>query len=184
MAHETDSLSEALRQMPVPPPRPGFVDRALVAAAQQRTPSAPQRRPPLRRLLTAWETWVGVVAGAAAAAVVTAVMLRPAAPAAPPVRMTLAVNEVRTIDVMIASERELSEATIRIYVSGSVALDGFDNDRQIDWQTHLERGSNLLSVPVVARSAGPGRLIAVVEHDGRTRQVAIDLAVVEQERRT
>ncbi len=181
MAHQTDSLSEALRQMPVPPPRPGFVDRALASATQQ-----PARRGqrPLHRLLTAWETWIGVVAGAAATAVVATLMLRPATPTAAPVRMTLEVNEARTIDVMIASERELPEATIRIYVSGSVALDGFGDDREIDWRTHLERGSNLLSVPVVARSAGPGRLIAVVEHDGRTRQVAIDLAVVEQEQRT
>ena len=54
-------------------------------------------------------------------------------------------------------------------------LDGFDDERQIDWQADLERGSNLLSLPVVARSAGKGRLVAVIEHEGRTRRVAIDL---------
>ena len=74
--------------------------------------------------------------------------------------------------------------TVAVKVTDCPELDGFGDDREIDWRTHLERGSNLLSVPVVARSAGPGRLIAVVEHDGRTRQVAIDLAVVEQEQRT
>lgn len=137
---------------------------------------------PLRRLVTAWETWVGAVVGAAAAAAVALVLLRPSIPSAPPsVRMTLSVNETRSIDVMIASERELPEATIRIFVSGGIELDGFEHDREIDWRTRLERGSNLLSVPVVARSVGPGRLIAIVEHDGRTRQVAIDLAVVEPE---
>jgi hypothetical protein len=98
--------------------------------------------------------------------------------------MTLSVNETRSIDVMIASERELPEATIRIFVSGGIELDGFEHDREIDWRTRLERGSNLLSVPVVARSAGPGRLLAIVEHDGRTRQVAIDLTVVEAELRS
>lgn len=169
--------------MPVPPPRAGFVDRALATATLQ-PGTRPAARWSPRRLLTAWETWIGVVAGAAATAVVAALMLRPSAPTSAPVRMTLAVNEIRNIDVMIASERELPEATIRIYVSGGIELEGFDSDREIDWRTRLERGSNLLSVPVVARAAGPGKLIAVVEHDGRTRQVAVDLAVVEEERRT
>jgi hypothetical protein len=34
-------------------------------------------------------------------------------------------------------------------------------------------------LPVVARAAGKGRLVAVIEHEGRTRQVAIDLSVVD-----
>ena len=71
--------------------------------------------------------------------------------------------------MLIDSERELKGATIRIAASGSIALDGFDDERQIDWQADLERGSNLLSLPVVARAAGKGRLVAVIEHEGRTR---------------
>jgi hypothetical protein len=171
--------------MPVPPPGVDFFDRAVAAAASQPLRRPMNARRSLRGLVTAWETWVGAAIGAAAAAGIAVLLLRPPAPSAvSPVRMTLSVNETRSIDVMIASERELPEATIRIFVSGSIELDGFDHEREIDWRTRLERGSNLLSVPVVARSAGPGRLIAIIEHDGRTRQVAIDLAVVEPELRS
>lgn len=97
------------------------------------------------------------------------------APSAPDI--TLALNEMRDIDVLIDSERALQGATIRIVASGSIALDGFDNEREIDWQTHLARGSNMLSLPVVARSTGAGRLVAVIEHGGRTRRVTINLTV-------
>ena len=60
-----------------------------------------------------------------------------------------------------------------------MALDGFDDERHVGWQADLEPGSNLLSLPVVARTAGKGRLVAVIEHEGRTQQVAVDLTVAE-----
>lgn len=86
-------------------------------------------------------------------------------------------NESRNIDVLIESDRELPDATIRITLVGGVVLDGFEDERQIDWQADLERGANMLSLPVVARNAGAGRLVAVIEHGGKTRTVTLDLTV-------
>ena len=174
------SLRQALRQMPAPEPRAGFVERALArAAAHQREVQAglPGH---LRRFATRWETWVGAALGGAVAAALTAfILLRPVDTALTvnPQPLALTLNETRNVEVLIDSERELKGATIRIAATGSIALDGFDDERQIDWQADLDPGSNLLSLPVVARSAGKGRLVAVIEHEGRTRQVAIDLNV-------
>jgi hypothetical protein len=91
--------------------------------------------------------------------------------------ISLALNETRAIDVLIDSERELEDATIRIVATGSVVLDGFEDEREIGWHAHLEKGSNVLSLPVVARSTGQGQLVAVIEHDGRTRRMTINLTV-------
>jgi hypothetical protein len=172
------SVRQALRQMPAPEPRAGFVERALArAAAQQREAQAglPGR---LRNFATRWETWAGAALGGAVAAALTMfILLRPADTTVSPQALALTLHETRNVDVLIDSERELKGATIRIAASGSIALDGFDDERQVDWQADLERGSNLLSLPVVARSAGRGRLVAVIEHEGRTRQVTIDLNV-------
>jgi hypothetical protein len=55
----------------------------------------------------------------------------------------------------------------------------FDDESHVDWQADLERGSNLLSLPVVARAAGKGRLVAVIEHEGRTQRVAVELTVLD-----
>jgi len=97
----------------------------------------------------------------------------------PQPRLALTLHETRNVDVLIDSERELKGATIRIAATGSIALDGFDDEQHVDWQADLERGSNLLSLPVVARTAGKGQLIAVIEHDGRTRRVAVELTVID-----
>lgn len=172
--------------MPAPEPRPGFVDRALANATREAA-ARPQAghagragRAGLAHLASRWETWIGAALGGAVATVLMLILLRPLdTPDQPPAPMgiSMALNETRAIDVLIDSERELQDATIRIVAIGSVALDGFENEREIGWRTHLDRGSNVLSLPVVARSTGEGRLVAVIEHDGRTRRMTINLTV-------
>jgi len=176
--NDSEKLRQALKRMPVPEPRPGFVDRALAHATAQRRPAPPPRASGLRHLVTRWETWIGAALGGAVAATLTLILLRPVDHTTPePGGITLALNEARDIDLLIDSERNLDDATIRIVATGSVMLDGFENENEIGWQTRLERGSNLLSLPVVARSKGKGQLVAVIEHGGRTRRVTINLTV-------
>jgi hypothetical protein len=174
------TLREALRRMPTPDPRPGFVERALArATVQQQAPQAVALPGRLHRFATRWETWAGAALGGAVAAALMLVLLRTVDTTDSRQPLALTLHEARNVDVLIDSDRELKGATIRVAASGSIVLDGFDDERQIDWQADLERGANLLSLPVVARAAGKGRLVAVIEHEGRTRQVAIDLSVVD-----
>lgn len=173
MNKDSEILRRALKRIPAPEPRPGFIDRALAKATRQ----IPPPRSRLAHLASRWETWIGAALGGGIATVLTLILLRPMEPNPPGI--TLALNEMRDIDVLIDSERALEDATIHIVASGSVALDGFDNERQIDWQTHLAQGSNMLSLPVVARSKGAGRLVAVIEHGGRTRRVTVNLTVLD-----
>jgi hypothetical protein len=181
--NDFQTLREALRRMPTPEPRPGFVERALARAAeQQQTPQAVALPGRLRSFATRWETWAGAALGGAVAATLMLVLLRPVDTTDSRQPLALTLHETRSVDVLIDSDRELKGATIRVAASGSIALDGFDDERQIDWQADLERGANLLSLPVVARAAGKGRLVAVIEHEGRTREVAIDLSVVDPQR--
>lgn len=171
---DSEILRRALKRIPAPEPRPEFVDRAFAKATGQARP-----RGRLAHLVSRWETWTGAAVGAAVAVLFTFILLRPLAPA--PADITLALNETRAIDVLIDSERALDDATIRIVATGSVALEGFENEYEIDWQTRLEPGNNMLSLPVVARSTGAGQLVAVIEHGGRTRRVTVTLNVRDSE---
>jgi hypothetical protein len=174
------TLRLALRQMPTPEPRAGFVERALARAAAQQRPMQATLPARLGRFLSRWETWAGAALGAAAAAAMTLILLRPVDTTQGSLpQLALTLHETRNVDVLIDSERELKGATIRIVATGSIALDGFDDSQHIDWQADLERGNNLLSLPVVARTAGKGELVAVIEHQGRTQRVAVALVVID-----
>lgn len=181
MTDELDMLRKALRRMPAPEPRSDFVDQALAKAVSGgiAAESSPTARPGrLRHLITRWETWVGVAFGGAVAAMVTVLLLHPAqTQRSDPLALTL--HELRTVDVLIDSERELKGASISVTASGSIILDGFEDEHQIGWRANVDRGRNVLSLPVVASTTGKGRLVAIIEHEGRSRRVAIDLTVVE-----
>lgn len=182
MNDDSEVLRQALRKLPVPEPRPQFVAAAIAkataASAHESRAQTPSRHR-LRELLLSWHLWLGAVLGGAVAATLTVMLLRPADPPAAPI--ALALHEARSIDVLIDSERELRDATIRIVASGSVVLDGFENERQIDWRADLEKGNNLLTLPILARNQGAGRLVAIIEHEGRTRRVTIGLMVRDAE---
>jgi hypothetical protein len=79
--------------------------------------------------------------------------------------VTLALHESRDVSLVINSERNLEGATIRLYVTGSVALAGYEGQHEIQWLTSLTQGANLLSLPLVARTPGDGLVVAEIEHE-------------------
>lgn len=175
------ALREALRQMPVPAPRPGFVEAALAAAARQApAPSTPTPRgrgfAPWRRL----EIWAGATLGAAAAAALMAIFLDAPGPievpAKPPgVRLTL--FEAREIGLAIDTATALPGATLTILLEGGIDLVGFAERREVRWQADLDAGTNMLSLPIMAHSLEAGRLTALVEHGDKTQRIAVDVRV-------
>jgi len=175
-----DKLRAGLRDMPVPEPRAGFVDRVLAKAVAGAPTPAPRG---FRGLLRRHATWWAAAAGALAATIAWLTLTRfTGAPLEP--TLVLSLHESREVPLVIDSERELDGATIRIHVSGSVALDGYDPRQDVEWQTSLTRGANLLSLPVIAREPGEGRIIAVIEHEGKTRRVSVAMHVVVPPRST
>jgi hypothetical protein len=173
---DLEKMRERLRAMPVPEPSPGFVDRVLANATTGRPKSAaPGARGVLSRPLTWWAAAVGAVAASIAWILVMSFYSRPQEP-----RVMLALNESRDVALVIDSERDLEGAIIRLHVTGSVALVGFENEPQIEWLISLTQGSNLLSLPVIARAPGDGRVVAEIEHDGRTRHVSVEMHVTAQ----
>jgi len=152
--------------MPVPEPSPGFVDRALAKASA---------RVPTRRSF-GQRTWLAAAVGALAASLAWLVLISLQTDADTS-RVQLALHENRDISLVIDSERALEGATIRLFVTGSVALAGYEDQHEIQWLASLSPGANLLSLPVVARVPGDGSVVAEIEHEGKTRRVSVALHV-------
>jgi hypothetical protein len=164
---DLDKLRQGLRAMPVPGPRPGFEDRVLAKATRPRQRAATSKRA---------ATWWAAAAGALAASIAWLMIANPfATPSEPSV--FLMVNESRDVALVIDAERDLDGATIRLHVSGAVDLAGYETQRDIEWATSLTQGSNLLSLPVIAREPGDGHIVAEIEHGGRTRKVSVLMRV-------
>jgi len=159
--------------MPVPEPRPGFVDRALAKASGSKAPEGRGFRAAIRRPAT----WWGVGAGALAATLAWVALFIYSGAVREP-SLVLALNESRDVPLVIDAERDLDGATIRLTVTGSVGLAGYGEQQQIEWITSLTQGANLLSLPVFARAPGDGSVVAEISHEGRTRRLSMALRVV------
>jgi hypothetical protein len=183
----TRAMRGALRHMPTPRMRPGFADAALAAA---RTPIPASFAAPKNvrsRGRGAWgrrwrrvEVWTGATIGAAAAAALMVVLWGvPQRDTAPdePAGVRLALYESRDIGVAIDTETALAGATLTIFVDGGIDLVGFGERREIRWQTDLDAGTNMLSLPIIAHSLADGRLTALVEHGAKSQRIEVRVRV-------
>jgi anti-sigma factor RsiW len=178
-------LRAALKRMPVAPLRHGFTDTVLAAAVRGAAVAAARPAASARRLRPsrAWrrlELWAGAALGAAATLAMVAVLWGPPRSGAPeeaPADVRLVLNETRDVTLLIEAQRAMPAARLTVRVDGGIALAGFDAQRELSWDADLEAGTNVLSLPIVARSLEAGTLSALVEHGAKTRRVAVSVRV-------
>lgn len=169
---ECDSCASALyavealharRSVVAPTPRTEFFAEVLQLATQDGA-VAHQR--------TGNRFWIGAGLGGALAAGITFALLSfnsvlqpPPEPSMP--QLTIALNETRDVKFAIDSPTELSGAQIRVVLTGTVALVGFEGQSELRWATDLDRGINRLSLPVTMVGSDGGQVMVEVIHVDR-----------------
>lgn len=162
----------AVRSEGIPIPVAATVERAIDAAV---------RAAPTARYRRGFLSGAAVGAALAAAVSVVAVGLWLQAPesgsvAVPEVRV--AINEPRGVTVMLESPERLQGAEVHIVLTGAIGLDGYAGQRELRWETNLERGANQLTLPVVAFAPSGGQLLVEVAHGDKRRTFIVDVRTV------
>lgn len=163
------ALRHALRALPVEGPSEGFYDRAL-----QHAMAHDHRRP---RLLAS-----GAIA--ASLALVLAGSLLFQRPAVEPggahqdiPGLTISLNEERDVKLVFSSAQTLARATFTVVLPPGVELRGHPGQREITWEGSLQKGRNLLVLPLIARGEGGGELTAYVSHGAKRKAFRMRMAV-------
>lgn len=200
-------LRAALARMPVPELRPDFAATALAAARQANAAphanipdanigaratasartgnnAAPQAAVRRRRRSSRsrFGVWLGATITAAAAAALAAMLLglpQPEPPAAAVADLRMTLYQPREIGLAIDAETAMPGAFLTVTVQGGIDLFGFDEQRELRWQTDLEAGMNMLSLPLIAHSLEQGRLTALVEHGDKTQMMEFRVQIDE-----
>jgi hypothetical protein len=159
-----------------PAPSAGAFERAM-RVAMERPPAAPRQRHGF---------WLGAaVGGALAASLAIAIVLvvpgaRAPVPAATP-QVRLAPNETRELHISLAAPRAMRNASIRVVLSGTIGLAGFDGRKEVAWQTDLDRGVNELSLPIVALGADGGQVVVEVRYADKRKRFLVDVPPASEE---
>jgi hypothetical protein len=122
------------------------------------------------------------IRGAVAASIVIAVtsfVLRLSIPQPGPelARQTLSLHQVTRVALALDSREELKGATITLRLPDNVELKGYPGQRMISWKTDIDRGTNMLALPVKGVSEKNGLLVARLEYGNKSKEYKVELSV-------
>lgn len=87
--------------------------------------------------------------------------------------ISVAMNQVQTVRLMLDSENDVEQVTLTLGLPNNIRLKGYENDSQLVWKTSLNKGDNILALPIKAISHGQGNLIAKIQYGDRSKQFRI-----------
>lgn len=155
-------------------PSPAVDDSAIERAIDRALTQKPERG--YRRGF-----WNGLASGAALAAAIASVavgvwLYSPGGevPGVVP-EVRIALNQRSNVTVTLESPEALADAEVRVELRGAVALDGYAGQRELRWSTSLDRGTNQLTLPVVASAASGGQVLVEVIHGVKRRTFVLDV---------
>lgn len=164
---EYKAMHEALRALPVEEASPDF--EAKVFAAVQHHYGANKRAG--NRLIAGFAAAIAASLALWFASTVYTPQVEEAAPQV----INLAMNQTRTIKLVFESPTELAEVTLSVELPENVELDGYAGQKRLVWQTNLNKGQNILALPVIATGNGQGELVAQLSYGDKTKQFYIVL---------
>ncbi len=181
-------LAMALRELPVEDMEPGFASQAIASAINHHTAPASKKQHHRGSFIAGFST-----ALAASVALVMVVALLPnslnpiSGPGGLPLaqstlsiaQISIEIDQPQTVNLVFNTQSALQGATLTIALPEYIEIDGMPGQRQIEWQTDLQKGRNILPIPLLATASASGELIASVEQDGKIKTIRIQLTAVE-----
>ena len=92
----------------------------------------------------------------------------------------LQVGEVKNTQVQLTLHQAINRASMRVKLPTHIEIDGYQGVRQLNWQTNLKSGKNLMVLPIQLLEPIDGLIDIEVEHQGITKSFTINVNAVEQ----
>lgn len=165
-----ESLVLALSKLAVPEPSPGFEQRIL-STVRNRYQNQERAHGRLR-FATGFAT--AAVAGLAIWFISTIYTPRPFLDQ--PQMISLGMNDVQTVRLVFDSHRDISQVRLSIDFPENVELNGYPGRKNLAWNTSLEKGQNVLALPVIAIEQGQGELVARLSYGQNIKMFRVLLA--------
>ncbi len=96
--------------------------------------------------------------------------------------ITLTMHQSKKVQMVFDVPEMVANATFSLKVPSHIQIAGKSGLHQIEWQTALKKGKNLLSLPIVATAANSGELIAEIRYGDqvKTFRLKLDIQTMEQ----
>lgn len=161
----TKMIVERLQNLTVPATPAYFADQVISKAVRKRGAYQPVR------LLSYVAS--GIAASFAILFVLASTMLDPQdSMRSSPV--VLIGDEIRTVKLAIESARAVEGIQMTIDLSDNLQISGYENLKTISWGTRLEKGTNVIALPISAIARGDGEIRTRVQIQGSEKVFTFD----------
>lgn len=163
------TLLQTLRDVPAPAPRPGFEQRIFSVIAEDTKPAEAKH-----------SHWFAAGFGSAlAAGLALWLVFTPGSYQQPSdvgvISIQLIPDQPKNVSLVFNSPQDIQDATLTLQFSNEIELAGFPGKHHLQWQTALKKGSNRLSLPLVAKGNNGGNLLATITRNGQTRTFRVNI---------
>ena len=168
---EYQDVRQALRSLPVEDASPDF--EANVFAEVRSQYGAHNGRHSNNRFVAGFATAMVASLALWFTSTVYLPQLDETTPRGEPRIINLAMNQARTVKLLFDAPSDLAEVTLKLELPENIELEGYAGQKQLVWQTKLNKGQNILALPVIAIGNGQGELLAQLSYGDKTQQFRI-----------
>jgi len=149
---QAQAIRDVLPELKAPAMRPEFASQAFAKVRQQHSRAAGSTR--LRG------TGLALAASLALAGIVGVFVHQPNSTEPEAAAIHISMQQPKNVNVVFNAKEDLQQVTISIELPDNLSLDGFAGEKMVSWNTTLQKGKNVLSLPIIATQAGNGTLVA------------------------
>lgn len=157
-------VMKALKDIRVPPASAGFADRVIGNATKSESP-------PTRRIFPY------VAAGIAASFIflffLASAIINPDLNNQDVTLVSIG-DEVKTIKLAIESAHTVDSIKMTIDVSEGLEISGYPDQKNISWNARLEKGTNIIALPISAIAREDGEITTRVHLNGKEKVFKIE----------
>ncbi len=83
--------------------------------------------------------------------------------------ISMAIHETRTVQMVFNSPDDFKAVSFKLSLPEGFEVAGYPGNKELDWKVDIKKGSNVLSLPIIALIAGKGELVAHIAHIDKTK---------------
>lgn len=83
--------------------------------------------------------------------------------------ISMAVNEAHTVQMVFDSPDSFKDVTFKLSLPEGFEVAGYPGHTELDWEVDIEKGSNVLALPILALTSGKGELVASITHTNKIK---------------
>jgi len=92
-----------------------------------------------------------------------------------------ALNQVKHVRLAFQAPADFTDVTLTIELPDHLELEGYSGQKRISWQASLNSGKNILALPVIAKEAKNGEIVAIVSNNEKSKKFRVPVSTFHQD---